>query len=93
MSTAQTIDQRYLRSAKGVAVPAHTETELSVLAHSIKARGGNMEIHDHHLFTAEDHIPADDFNELDFVKRGWIVLLALSVIGMLALFGVMIARG
>lgn len=87
------MDQRVLRAAQGVAVPAHTETELSVLARSIKARGGNMEVHDHHLFTAEDHIPAGELDGHDFVKRGWIVLLALSVIGMLALFGVMIANG
>ncbi len=93
MSTANTFDQRYLRSAKGVAVPAHTETELSVLARSIEARGGNMKVHDHHLYTAENHIPNGEFNALDFMKRGWVVLLALSVIGMLALFGVMIVRG
>lgn len=93
MSTANTLDQRFLRAAKGVAVPAHTETELSVRARSIKARGGNMEVHDHHLSTAEDHLASDGFNERDFVKRGWAVLLALSVIAMFALFGVMIARG
>lgn len=93
MSTANTLDQRYLRSAKGVAVPAHTETELSVLSRSIKARGGNMEVHDHHLYTAENHIADRDFNPLDFTKRGWAVLLALSVIGVLSLFIVMIARG
>lgn len=93
MSSANTMDQRFLRAPQGVAVPAHTETELSVLARSIKARGGNMEVHDHHLVTAEDHIPHDDFNARDFLKRGWMVLLALSLIGMLALFGVMIARG
>ncbi len=92
MST-NTFDQRYLRSAKGVAVPAHTETELSVLAKSIKTRGGNMEVHDHHLYTAENHIPNGELNELAFMKRGWVVFLALSVIGMLSLFGVMIARG
>lgn len=93
MSTADTMDQRFLRAAQGVAVPAHTETELSVLARSIEARGGNMAVHDHHLVTVEDHIPHGDFSEGDFVKRGWAVLFALTVIGMFALFGVMIARG
>lgn len=92
MST-NTFDQRYLRSAQGVVVPAHTETERSVLAKTIKARGGNMEVHDYHLYTAEDHIPPGDFNEADFLRRGWMVLFALSVIGMFALFGVMVARG
>jgi hypothetical protein len=93
MSTANTLDQRVLRAAQGVAVPAHTETELSVLARSIEARGGNSEVHDHHLCTAEDHIPHGDFNARDFEKRGWMVLFALTVIGLLALFGLMIARG
>jgi hypothetical protein len=92
-SSVDTLDQRFLRSAKGVAVPPHTETDRTVLAHPITARGGNPHVHDHHLWTEEDHLANAEFNELDFVKRGWRALLIASFAGMLLLFIVMIARG
>lgn len=92
-SSATTIDQRFLRTAKGAAVPAHTETDRSVLAHPIAARGGNPEVHDHHLWTEEDHLAHAEFNELDFIKPGWRVLLFGSIAGMILLLIVMVARG
>ncbi len=88
-----TFDQRFLRTAQGVKVPAHTETDLSVRAHSIPNRGGNPHVHDHHLYTAEDHISPRDFNELDLENRPWWALLYGSLAVIVLLFVVMIARG
>lgn len=92
MRSAETIDQRFLRTATGVAVPAHTETDRSVLAHPIPSRGGNPHVHDHHLWTEENHIELDDVDELDRAKRPWALLMYGSLAAMLVLWLVMIAR-
>ena len=92
MST-DTFDQRFLRAAQGVAVPAHTETDRSVLAHPIPDRGGNSHVHDHHLYTAEDHIPVRDVAANDLESRPWWFLLYGSLAVIAILFVVMIARG
>ena len=92
MRSAETIDQRFLRTAKGVAVPAHTQTDLTVLAHPIPNRGGNPHVHDHHLWTEENHIELTDIDELDRAKRPWALLMYGSLAAMLVLWLVMIAR-
>lgn len=73
-------------------MPPHTETDRGVLAHLTPARGGNPYVHDHHLTTEENHIPLGTY-DLELISRGWNVLLWLSVIGIVAMFAVMIARG
>jgi len=87
---SDTIDQRVLRPAHGVAVPPHLATERHVLAEPIPACGGNPNFHDHHLHTREDHIPASD--KLDRPNRSWVVLRYASMLAMLVLFLVLIAR-
>lgn len=92
MASTDTIDQRFLRTAKGVPVPPHTETDRSMRAHLIPNRGGNPHVHDHHLSTAEDHIPARDLDELDLENRPWFALLYGTLGVLVILFVVMIAR-
>ncbi len=64
-----------------------------MLAHPIPNRGGNAFVHDHHLYTREDHIAAGDFSELDLKSRKWKVLLYGSIAAMIILLVLMIARG
>jgi len=87
---APSIDERILRTAKGAAVPPHTKATM--LAHPIPNRGGNPHVHDHHLYTAEDHIEPDDFDELDAKRRPWALLLYGSLAAMTFLLVLMIAR-
>lgn len=71
-------------------MPPHTKA--TIIAHPIPDRGGNPHVHDHHLWTAEDHIAPDDVDELDARRRPWALLLYGTVAALTFLLVMMIAR-